>query len=48
MSILDFDRLWRQTTVERTRGGYPHHQHGARGRVVDYEEYGVDSGQGGE
>ena len=48
MSVLDFDEQWRQWTVARTRGGngIPVINRAPAGEVIDYEEYGVDSGQG--
>ena len=50
MSVTDFDEQWRQWTVERTRGasGIPVINRAPAGQVVDYEEWGVDSGQGYE
>lgn len=50
MAIADFDEQWRQWTVSRTRGGngIPVINRAPAGQVVNYEEYGVDSGQGFE
>ena len=50
MSIIEFDEQWRQWTVPRSRGGngIPVINRAPAGQVIDYEEYGVDSGQGYE
>jgi SOS-response transcriptional repressor LexA len=50
MSLIEFDERWRQWTVTRTRGGpgIPIINRAPAGEVRDYEEYGVDSGQGFE
>ena len=50
MSVVDFDEQWRQFTMTRTRGapGIPIINRAPAGQIVDYEEYGVDSGQGYE
>jgi len=50
MSVTDFDEQWRQWTVSRTQGanGIPVINRAPAGQVVDYEEWGVDSGQGYE
>lgn len=50
MSITEFDEQWRQWIVPRTRGGHgiPVINRAPAGQIVDYEEYGVDSGQGYE
>ncbi len=50
MAVVDFDEQWRNWTVERTRGGrgIPIINRAPAGEVIDYEEYGVDSGQGYE
>lgn len=48
MSLLDFDQEWRRGTVARSQGGpgIPIINRAPAGRVTDYEEYGIDSGQG--
>src|SRR5690606_29742633 len=50
MSTTEFDEQWRQWIVPRTRGGHgiPVINRAPAGQIVDYEEYGVDSGQGYE
>jgi SOS-response transcriptional repressor LexA len=50
MSVVDFDEQWRQWSVPRTRGGngIPVINRAPAGQIIDYEEYGVDSGQGFE
>lgn len=50
MSIVEFDEQWRQWSVPRTRGGngIPVINRAPAGEIIDYEEYGVDSGQGYE
>lgn len=50
MSVVEFDEQWRQWTVPRTRGapGIAVINRAPAGAVIDYEEYGVDSGQGFE
>lgn len=50
LSLVKFDEQWREWTVETTRGaeGIPIINRAPAGQVVDYEEYGVDSGQGFE
>ncbi len=50
MSVADFDERWRRWTVPRSRGGngIPIINRAPAGHALDYEEYGVDSGQGME
>lgn len=50
LSLREFDELWRAASIERTSGGpgIPVINRAPAGQVVDYEEYGVDSGQGME
>ena len=50
MSVLDFDEQWRRWDIERTQGGpgIPIINCAPAGDVMDYEEYGIDSGQGFE
>jgi transcriptional regulator with XRE-family HTH domain len=50
MNVIDFDEHWRQWEVARTQGGpgIPIINRAPAGLVTDYEEYGVDSGQGYE
>lgn len=50
MSVVEFDEQWRQWSVPRTRGGdgIPVINRAPAGQIIDYEEYGVDSGQGFE
>jgi SOS-response transcriptional repressor LexA len=50
MSVVEFDEQWRRSEIERTRGaeGIPIINRAPAGQIVDYEEYGVDSGQGVE
>lgn len=50
MSITEFDEQWRLWSVPRTRGGngIPVINCAPAGEIIDYEEYGVDSGQGYE
>lgn len=50
MSVTEFDQHWRQWSIPRTRGGdgIPVINRAPAGQVIDYEEYGVDSGQGFE
>lgn len=50
MSLEDFDQQWRAGRMERTVGGpgIPVINRAPAGQVIDYEEYGVDSGQGME
>jgi len=50
MSLTEFDDQWRQWHTPRTRGGagIPIVNRAPAGQIVDYEEYGVDSGQGFE
>ena len=50
MSLVQFDDQWRDWQVERTQGGpgIPIINRAPAGIVIDYEEYGVDSGQGFE
>lgn len=52
MTLDEFDALWRASRIERTDGdesgknGIPVINRAPAGMVVDYHEYGVDSGQG--
>ncbi len=50
LSLNDFDNAWRVFRTERTQGGrgIPLINKVPAGEVQDYEEYGVDSGQGYE
>lgn len=50
MSLADFDEQWRQWTVPRSKGGdgIPVINRAPAGQIIDYEEWGVDSGQGYE
>ena len=50
ISVPEFDEMWRDWTVTRTRGGpgIPIINRAPAGQIADYEEYGVDSGQGME
>lgn len=50
MSLADFDEQWRQWSMPRTKGGdgIPVINRAPAGQIVDYEEWGVDSGQGYE
>ncbi|MBD3241602.1 MAG: helix-turn-helix domain-containing protein [Chitinivibrionales bacterium] len=50
MTVIEFDEQWREWSVPRTRGapGIPVINRAPAGEVIDYEEYGVDSGQGFE
>ncbi|MEM6457835.1 MAG: LexA family transcriptional regulator [Planctomycetota bacterium] len=50
LSLAKFDDTWRVFNTERTRGGrgIPLINKAPAGEVHDYEEYGVDSGQGHE
>lgn len=50
LPILEFDRHWRQWNIERTCGGpgIPIINKAPAGLIIDYEEYGIDSGQGYE
>lgn len=50
MTVTAFDEQWRQWTVTRSRGGngIPVINRAPAGQIIDYEEYGVDSGQGYE
>ncbi len=50
MSVLEFDEHWRNQRITRTQGGsgIPIINRAPAGEVIDYEEYGVDSGQGFE
>ena len=50
MSLLEFDEQWREWEVTRTQGGHgiPVINRAPAGMIVDYEEHGVDSGQGVE
>lgn len=50
MSLREFDEAWREWEATRTRGGpgIPVINRAPAGQIVDYEEYGVDSGQGME
>lgn len=50
MTIEEFDERWRASRVDRTQGGrgIPVINRAPAGQVLDYEEYGIDSGQGFE
>jgi phage repressor protein C with HTH and peptisase S24 domain len=49
MSMESFEAAWRGTTIKQARGpGIPVINRAPAGDVVDYEEYGTDSGQGYE
>lgn len=50
MTLDEFDTLWRANKIEQTIGGdgIPVINRAPAGGIVDYEEYGVDSGQGFE
>jgi transcriptional regulator with XRE-family HTH domain len=50
MSLVEFDEQWRDWMVTRTNGaaGIPVINRAPAGLIMDYEEYGVDSGQGYE
>ena len=50
LSVVEIDEHWRQWEVTRTQGGngIPVINRAPAGMIVDYEEYGVDSGQGVE
>jgi transcriptional regulator with XRE-family HTH domain len=50
MSVDEFDQRWRATRIEQTRGGtgIPVINRAPAGSIIDYEEFGVDSGQGYE
>lgn len=50
LGVVDFDEHWRQWSVPRTRGGagIPVINRAPAGQIIDYEEYGIDSGQGFE
>ena len=50
MSINQFDELWRASKIEQIKGGdgIPVINRAPAGDIVDYEEYGTDSGQGFE
>ena len=50
MSLDEFEKEWRSAVVPRTQGGpgIPVINRAPAGGVIDYEEYGVDSGQGWE
>lgn len=53
LSLDDFDAMWRGSRIERTRGGterqpIPVINSAPAGDAIDYEEYGLDSGQGYE
>ncbi len=50
LNLAEFDEQWRQWSVPRTRGGegIPLINRAPAGQIIDYEEYGVDSGQGYE
>jgi len=50
MTLIEFDEQWRDWIVTRSRGapGIPVINRAPAGQVIDYEEYGVDSGQGYE
>ncbi len=48
ITVNDLDRLWRATAIGQTKGGdgIPLINCAPAGDVVDYEEFGTDSGQG--
>lgn len=47
LTVEDFDSHWRGSQITRTRGpGIPLVNKAPGGPAIDYEEYGVDSGQG--
>ena len=48
MDLEDFDALWRAAKIDQTNGGngIPIINRAPAGNIVDYEEFGVDSGQG--
>jgi len=50
LSLEEFDKRWKPPPPGRTRGGpgIPVINRASAGTIVDYEEYGVDSGQGFE
>lgn len=54
LSLEDFDKRWRGSKLDRTDGdesgrrGIPVINRAPAGMVIDYNEYGVDSGQGYE
>lgn len=50
LTLEEFDRRWKPPPAGRTRGGpgIPVINRANAGLVIDYEEYGVDSGQGFE
>jgi len=50
MTLDEFDDRWRASKINQTQGGrgIPVINRAPAGRILDYEEYGVDSGQGYE
>lgn len=50
MTLIQFDEQWRDWIVTRSRGapGIPVINRAPAGQILDYEEYGIDSGQGYE
>lgn len=50
LTVLKFDEQWRSFVPQRTKGGagIPIINRAPAGNIIDYEEYGVDSGQGYE
>ena len=50
MTLIQFDEQWRDWIVPRSRGapGIPVINRAPAGQIINYEEYGVDSGQGYE
>lgn len=48
LSLEEFDAQWRASRIDRTRGGpgIPVINRAPAGQVVDYEEHGLDTGQG--
>ena len=50
ISLNKFDGLWQSHQINQSKGGHgiPVINRAPAGKVVDYEEYGVDSGQGFE
>jgi transcriptional regulator with XRE-family HTH domain len=51
MKLEEFEATWRASKIEQTNGGgagIPVINRAPAGTIVDYEEYGIDSGQGHE
>lgn len=48
MTLIQFDEAWRDWSVPRSVGGegVPIINQAPAGKIIDYEEYGIDSGQG--